>query len=398
MAGTWDYRAAEAEGRILTGSLPASSADDAILRLRASGLLPLSVERSSESADPGRRATRGEVLEFTRGLAALVLAGMPLERALLTAADSLGERRRALFSRVREEVRAGRSLADALPTDAPAFTPFYRGMVRAGERTGRLGQSLDRLAQHLEREAELRARLLSMSLYPALLAVVGVAASALLVLFVLPRFSGLMAEVGGTLPPATRILVFAGASVRAHTATIATALVVGVGLILLPILSGSLRNRLLPHLHRLPLFGVLHREVHGARLARLLGALLSSGTPLLAALRDASGCLADGEWTKAVDAVAGKVREGVRLSRAMEQSPVFPPLLIRMAEVGDEAGDLPGFLLRCAGILERRSERVLGRVMSLIEPGVILLFGGLVGFVALALLQGVYGLNAGALP
>jgi type II secretory pathway component PulF len=268
--------------------------------------------------------------------------------------------------------------------------------VRAGERSGDLSGAFVRLAVQLEREAELRARLLSALIYPAALAGVGAVAVLILLLFVLPRFAELLAGAGATLPSSTSTLLAISAATRAYWPAILG------GLVAVAFGFGAARTtdagrRALSRLAlAMPLVGPLRRTLLGARFARLTGVLVGGGAPLLAALDDAVHSITDPIAQDEVARVRGRVREGISLNAAIAEGALFPPTLAQLIAVGEESGRLHEFLVKAADIFEERTARTTTRLVALAEPAMMVVFGGAVGFVALSLLQAVYAVNAGA--
>lgn len=390
------YRAVDAAGRRTRGRLTGANAAAVARELEARGLFPLDV---TEAAPGARRAAGGRraTLEFTRAVAALLPAGMPVARALRTATEAAPAAARPALQAVCDRVERGDELATALAEHPGLFSPLYIGIVRAGERSGALDAAFQRLARHLEREAELRSKLVSMSIYPALLGVVGVAAVLLLVLFVLPRFAELLLGAGASLPRSTAAVLGTASAVREHWRWLAAA---GAALVLLATWARTTRAGRAAAARiflALPLIGTYRRQALGAAFARMLGELLAGGAPLLPALADTRDCLSDPVAKEATEEIRQRVREGAPLNRTLAAQGFFPPLLAQLVALGEEAGRLPEFLLKAAELLERATERAVERLVSLVEPAMIVVFGGMVALVALALLQAIYGVNAGGL-
>lgn len=392
------YRAVDAAGKRTRGRLTAANPGAAARDLEARGLLPLEVlETEAEAESSGARGGKRATLEFTRALAALLPAGMPLARALEAASATAPASARPALDAVRLDVERGDELAAALARQPRLFSPLYVGIVRAGEKSGALDQAFERLARHLEREMELRAKLVSMSIYPALLAVVGVGAVLLLVLFVLPRFAELLATSGGTLPGSTAAVLAFSTAVRENWRPLlllpVAALAVGTWLRTAP----AGREAAARLMIRLPVVGAWRRQALAASFARMTGELLAGGAPLLAALADTRDCLSDAVARDETERIRVRVREGAALNRALAEGSVFPAVLTQLVTLGEESGRLAEFLLKAAELLERRTERAVERLVAIMEPAMIVLFGGMVALVALALLQAIYGVNAGTL-
>lgn len=400
MATKYGYHAVDTSGRQFHGLEPAASTIALTAALESRGWLVLEVT-ASESSYPslnrkvGISCTR-DVLEVTRALAALLPAGLPLARALATAAGLAGPEVQAALQEVQARVERGEPLAHTLGEYPHFFSPLYLGLVRAGERSGNLPGAFERLAQQLEREEQLRGKLLSVSIYPILLAVAGGLAVLVLLFLVIPRFVDLLQETGATLPRSTAFLLAISTGLRRFWPAL---LAIPVGLAALVTWMRTTEDGQRAGSRFLlgaPLIGTFRKNALGARFARLLGTLLGGGAPLLSALDDTVECVGDPLAREESLRIRSRIREGVALHRALGETAFFPPLLAQLVTVGEESGQLQTFLQKAAEILEERTERSLQRLVALIEPVMIILFGGIVGFVALSLLQAIYSVNAGS--
>ena len=393
------YRAVDAQGQRSRGRLPGPSPEAVVRDLEGKGLVALDVEEDRRGSNGngglglGRRQA---VLEFTRAVAALLPAGMPLARALAAGTLTAPEAIRPTLDTVRSKVERGEELASAMAEHPRLFTSLYVGIVRAGEKSGSLDNAFQRLADHLERESELRSKLVSMSIYPVLLGLVGVAAVMVLVLFVLPRFSDLLLSSGTALPASTAAVVGFATLLREEWWVLAV--LPPAVLVTLTWLRTSESGRRVGSktLVLLPLVGTWRRQHLAAGFARMVGELLSGGAPLLLALQDARDCMTDYVAQEEANRIRGQVREGSSLNAAIAEGGLFPPVLSQLVALGEDAGRLAEFLLKGAELLERKTERTLERMVALVEPAMIVGFGGVVAVVALALLQAIYGVNAGS--
>lgn len=397
---TFTYRAVDPRGNRSRGRITAASEDAVARDLEARGLMALEVKESARAReirfDP-RGSRRKAVLDFTWGMAALLPAGMPIGRALAVAASTSPESIRPALARVRERVERGEDVARALAGEPGIFDPLYIGVVQAGEKGGALGSAFERLATHLDREERLRGKLLSMSIYPAALALVGLASVLVLVLFVLPRFADLLTGTGAPLPAMTATVLGIATAVRDGWMVIA-ALAVGVVATLVWMRTTPTGRAIWARAFAAaPIIGRPRRDVLAARFARMVGELTMGGAPLLSALRVTRDCVDDPLAQSVVDQIWTRVREGSSLNHAIAQHPLFPSELIQLVSLGEEAGRLSEFLLKSADLLERRTERTLERLVALVEPVMIIAFGGMIAVVALSLLQAIYGVNVGAL-
>jgi len=390
------YRAVDPAGKRLRATADAADAATLGRELAARGLVVLEASPVAATNRRARGVGRHGLLDVTRALASLLPAGMPLARALGSSGSLAAPGMAAVLADVRQRVERGSALHAALAAHAGVFPPVYVGLVRAGERSGTLDAAFQRLAAQLEREEQLRARLLSAAIYPALLAVVGAVAVVVLLLFVLPRFADLLTETGAELPRSTAALLDTAAAARRWWPLGVTTMLIGGLTLGAARRTAGGRRAIAAGLLRVPVLGALRRQLLAARTARLTGTLIGGGAPLLAALDDAAESLADPLVRDETLRVRARVREGVALHRALAEGGLFPALLPQLVAVGEESGDLATFLLKAADLFDERAERTLARLVALLEPAMIVGFGGIVGFVALSLLQAIYGVNAGA--
>lgn len=391
------WSAVDAEGRRRRGRDWAARPDALARLLGERGLTLVRAEPGGEAAaglSLGRLTRRRDVLEATRALATLLGAGLPLARALATAALVAGPDVRAALLDVRGRVERGDSLTAALGRHPALFSALYRGVVLTGERSGELPAAMARLAAQLERDETLRARLLSASLYPILLAVVGGAAIVLLVFFALPRFAELLGSTGAPLPRSTAIVLAVSGALRRAWPVLATVAVGAMGVAGLYGNTDAGRRVAARILLALPLVGQLRREALASRFAQITGTLGGGGGSLLRALDGALDALGDPVARDEVARVRARVREGSSLHGALAEGSLFPELLAQLVAVGEDAGRLPDLLLEAAALFADRTERRLQHLVALAEPAMIVLFGGIVALVALSLLQAIYGVNA----
>lgn len=390
------YEAVDAAGRRQRGRSAADNVGALTKTLEERGLLVLRVAESEPGGGvawwrPGRSR---EVLEFTRAMASLLPVGMPLSRALDAAAGVITKDVADAVRDVRSQVERGVPLAGALAEHRKLFDPLYAGIIRAGERSGDLDNAFARLAEQLEREEQLHSRIVSASIYPLLLASAGTIAVCVLVFFVLPRFVTLLEGSGATLPPTTRILLATTAAVQRLWPVLALIPFVGAAAVVWVRNTQEGARAWSQFLLSLPLVRTLRQYALSARFARLLGVLLGGGAPLLPALDDTLESIGDPVAKDDIARVRALVREGSSMRQAVGESTLFSPLLAQLIGVGEDAGDLRTFLVKSADIFEERTERATQRVAAIAEPAMIVVFGAIVAFVALSLLQAIYGINA----
>lgn len=396
------YQAMDMAGRRQRGRAEAAGVAELARTLEAQGLILIDAEDAGRDADGAswfsgfRPRRRHALVEATRAMAALLTAGLPLARALDTAAGVVGGDVGASLRSVRADIKRGDDLATALARHGRTFPPVYVGLVRAGERSGDLDGAFRRLADQLEREDQLRSRIASAMIYPLLLAVVGGVAVVVLLLFVLPRFVELLEGAGASVPRSTAALLAVSRALRAVGPFLPIAFA-GLALGAAAYLRTEPGRRAVAGIAlRLPLIRSIRRDALAGRFARLASVLLHGGAPMLAALDHAAESLADPIARDEVLRIRARVREGASLDRAVREGRLFPPQLGQLVAVGEEAGRVEEFLARAADLFEERTARTLQRLVTLLEPAMIIGFGVIVAFVALSLLQAIYGVNAGA--
>jgi general secretion pathway protein F len=394
------YRAATDAGAIVEGVLRASSREAALRELRRQQLWPVTVDAVAAptaragSAFGGRGVRRKAVAQWTRTMATLLGAGAPMDRALGVALTQATQADMAHGAQaIRTAVQGGASLAEAMRRHPTLFDALHTGVIESGEAAGALDASLDTLAGYLDDDEALRAQLSAALLYPALMGIVAALGILVLLLFVVPRFSTLLSDLGGTLPLSTRILVAMG-NIVTHgwwaIALIAAVAIVGVRT-WLAAPGATLRW----HAARLalPVTGALERAMATARFTRALGLMLQGGLSLLPAMRLARGGVANQSIAADLDRAAQRVARGDGLASSLLG--ILSPMAVQLLAVGEESGQLDVLALRAAAVHDEEVRRSLRTAASLLEPALILSFGAIVGFVALAMLQAIYAVNAG---
>lgn len=394
------YRASTDTGAMVAGVLSAPSRDAALRELRRQQLWPVTVDPvkartpSAARLGTGASARRKAVAQWTRTLATLIDAGAPLDRALAVSQSQSAHQEVADGAQaIRRAVQGGASLAEAMRLQPLLFNSLHTGVVRSGEASGSLDTALDTLAGYLEEDEALRAQLSSALLYPALMATVASLGILILLLFVVPRFATLLADLGGTMPMSTRILVFVGEVVTRGWwvgALVAAVAVVGTRAAL-----ASPDAQLAWHARRLrmPLTGSIERTLATARFTRALGLMLQGGLPLLPAMRLARTGVTNRAMAAELERATQNVMRGNGLASSLLG--ILTPMAVQLLAVGEESGRLDSLALRAAASHDEEVRRRLRTMASLLEPALILLFGAVVGFVALAMLQAIYAVNAG---
>jgi len=387
------YRAARADGEVLAGTVEAGSAGAALRLVEGRGLFPVEVVEAA--AD--RHIARGglELAATLAGLAALLEAGLPVDRALGAVAETSSPRDRARLEAARARVQGGASLSAALAASA-AVPPLVLGYLKAGERSGRLATAAAQVAVEIERGAETSARVRAALTYPAFLAIAGTVSVTVIVGYVVPRFAHLLGGEGRALPASTRLLV--GLSTALAHAAVPGILVIVVAAVLLARTLRTTAGRLALHrrLIALPLVGGLRLRLATARACGALGSLLEAGVPMLAALDLARQAATDGAVGERIALARSDVDRGEPLAGALRRHSALSPAALRLVAFGERSGRLAVFLRHAARLEAAAAQRAIQRLVTLLEPLLILVFGAAVAFVAAALLQAVYSMRPGS--
>lgn len=405
--GAFNYQALDANGKTVKGVIEGDSDKQVRALLRQRQLRPLEVQAAQQrvpigtNAKPKRFGFSGapklgykDIALVTRQLASLIQSGLPLDEVLqATATQSKKPAVKSLMLQVRARVMEGLSLAQAMSEAPKAFNNLYRAMVRAGESAGFLGPVLDQLADYTERSQEARQKIQMAMIYPIVLMFVCFGVVTGLMAFVVPKLIGLFKNSKKDLPFITDILI----ATSNFVVNYGVFLVIGIiGLIVLfkHLLKEPNRElRWHKFLLKWPLIGELIRTSEAARYSSTLGLLVKSGVPLLEGLRIASQVLGNRHIQKASLAVAVSVQEGMSFNKALDQCGEFPPLLVQMVASGEANGQLAEQLLHVAANQERELSFTLGTLMGLMEPAMILIMAGIVGFVVMAIMLPIFQLN-----
>jgi general secretion pathway protein F len=399
------YEASDGEGKVMTGDMEARTTVEVIDQLHRLELYPIRVieEGEAESAiaavDIGEIVSRfrgksKHVIPFTIQLATMLDSGVPLDRALTIGLEIIQDARfKEVVRKIRSNVQAGKSLADTM-RDFPAyFSPLYVSIVAAGEFGGFLEVAFRRLADYLEEEQRLRAQVRSAMIYPTLLTVVGGIAVLVLMTFVLPRFTGIFEDLGQSLPLSTSILLSISHFITTYWWLILTFMILLVFGMRGYIGTEPGRFRWDNLKVSFPLIGDLNKKVAVSRFSRTLGTLIESGVPILQALLVAKDTFQNQIFTNAIQEVHDSLKEGENIAPPLRERGVFPPMAIHMIAVGEETGRLSQMLLKVSDIFENEAQAAIKNMISLIEPAMILFFGGVIGFVVLSLLMAITSLN-----
>jgi general secretion pathway protein F len=376
----YSYKAADQNGKIVTGTRDASDEKGVVAALQAQGYIPIRItsgsgasSRFSLKSQKGifrffNRVSDRDILRFTEDMATLLGAGLTLDRSLQILRDAADKQAlKSLVVEVLKAVQKGGYLSDALADHPGQFSQFYVNMVRAGEAGGFLDLVLERMNKYLKEIKELKDYIVSAMIYPLFLVCIGGISILVLLTYVIPKFAVIFADLGQAIPLSTRVLLGAAAFFKKY-------------ILLLPAVAAALillgrrfsktpagRYRIDSFLTRLPVAGGFIRELETARFARTLGTLINSGVPILGSLTLVQGVIRNRVIAQSLELIRERVREGEALSKPLADSGRFPQLAAQMITVGEET--------------------------SLMEPAVILVMGIMVGFIVISMLMAIFSMN-----
>lgn len=403
----FEYSGKNGMGRMMTGEVTAATSQEAVHMLRRQELFVTRLQEKVEGpSQPKETQTRWlftqrvgskELVGFTHQLATLIRAGVPLLECLdLLGSEMSSPQFKQVLQGIREKVEGGSFLAQALSRYPDIFPPIYLSLVEVGESTGRLDESLTQLAQYLEKQTRLRAKILSALAYPALL--VGVALSVLVFLcvWVVPMFSELFSEMGESLPWLTLVVISLAEGLRDYGV-----LVLVLGGLMLWGARGLLQN---PGIREIkdatllttPILGSVLRKAAVVRVARTLGSLVQHGLPLLQAVDLTRGVIGNAALERGLHQALKQVEQGVPLSEALRaQGPgLFPGMMIQMIKVGESTGSMDGMLGKIADLFEQEVDRSIATMTALVEPAIILVVGSAIAVVVIAMYLPIFSMGS----
>jgi type II secretory pathway component PulF len=397
---TFLYKAIDASGRQVADTLVAPDRATAIDQLFGKSLSPISIERQEEHPTGGvlgrtGRVSKGDIEAFTRQLANLLAAGVPLSRALSILSREASKPATAkLWAAVHDQVGGGMSLADALSQHPRAFSPVYVAMVRAGETGGFVDLVLEQIATFRSREQDLKNKVTSAMLYPTILAVLASGVLTFLLTFFIPRFSTMFNDFGGSLPTLTKGIVGASHLLLRYWFIFIIAIALIVFGIRRALSSPEGRRIVQQTMLRLPVLGRAVSRFALVRFCRMLGTLVGAGVPLVASLRVAKEAIGNQVLADAVDVAIDEVQRGTGLARSLENCrTLFPSSVIEMISVAEESSRLDKELVRLAASYEQELDRFLKMAVTLIEPALLFLMAALVGTVVIGMLLPIFNLQ-----
>jgi type IV pilus assembly protein PilC len=404
---SFQYTARDKTGNSMSGMMEAENKQDLLRKLRGKGLVPTSIT-DGQSARAGAGARKGvltgttkgkkvkaeEMILFTRSLATMVNAGLPLLQGIdIMIEQTERPNFKQVLTQIGQDIEAGLTFSDALKKHPKVFPELYTSMVRAGEASGNLDGILIQLAEYLEATEKLKRDIRSAMTYPVIALVIVVAIAAGLLVFIVPKFQDIFTSLGGTLPGPTRMLMLISQIIRSY-------LLIVVGVIA-AIVVGLRYYRSTPMgrlqfdavLLKLPVFGSLFRKVCVSRFARTMSTLTRSGVPVLGALEIVERTIGNEVLARAVKGSQSSIRAGATIADPLARSGVFPLMVTRMIDVGEKTGSLDELLTKISEFYDQQVEASIASLTSMIEPMLILFLGIVVGGMVLALFMPIFQLS-----
>jgi type IV pilus assembly protein PilC len=399
-AQAWSYTALDSHGARKNGVIEAESKDAAVAQLGAEGRFVLEIRAQGSGGAAAaahhvggrhKAPSKQEIALFTRRMADLSAAGLPLDRVLQVVSEqSESLTLRHVSEEALNDVRSGMPVSQALARHPKYFSPVFTQTLRAGEASGQFAEVAGRLADFQEKEVTRRSQIVSALVYPGVLATTAVFVVVFLLAFVVPRLSGIFKDLGNDLPITTKMLLGSTDFVTKNWVLVISAIVgtvVAIRMWLMTNAGAEARDRFLL---KAPIIGPVITKATISRFARVLGTLVFGGVPILEALEIAGLSAGNRVFQKSAELVADEVRAGRPIAEAMRDTGAFPPVLTYMVAIGEETGDLPKMLGRVSDSLDFEVDTGMRRLVSMVEPTIVLSMGGFVGFVVLSVLLPIF--------
>ncbi len=392
---TFEYQAMDSSGQEVSGRIDAASESAAVSNLKDQGYRPFEVNEVATGGFDimeyipligGAPVSGEEVALFTRQMATLLDAGLPLLRAVNVLQEQTeNEDFQQILSQIGQDIQGGASFSEALKAHPDVFEELYINMVKAGEVGGVMEQVLDRLADFAESAQELRMKIKSATMYPAIMFAIAILVVSFLLVFVLPTFIDLFSEMGVDLPLPTRIVIGLSNFLQNRWYVVIIAAIGGYYGLQWYYGTDQGEYNIDKMKINMPIFGTLFRKVAVARFARTLSTLIQSGVPILQAIEIVQDTIGNRVVSEVMDDVYDSISEGDTISEPLAESGVFPPMVTNMISVGEETGNLDGMLARVADTYEMQVDEMVEGLSSMLEPILILFMGIMVGTIVMAM-------------
>lgn len=399
---TFVIKAIDNSGNVIEDVREAADEQTLVKLLQADGYIPLNVAPQSSKpfywlrfGQKGSGLTQKEIALFTKELATLLEAGLPLDRSLAVLKDSLEEESNItqLIEQVLEKIKAGSTLADALATQSNAFSKFYLNMLRAGEAGGNIEQVLKRLSNYLDRSKELKDTVTTALIYPTILVVMSVASVFLLLTFVVPQFTEMFDSAGKELPVSTQVVVGIAEWLQSYWWVLIIAGVAGYAFVKQQLSDENRRAAWDRFFLRLPIAGEMIANMTVAAFSRTLGTLLVNGVPILTALSIAKETVGNRVFVDMLTEAEHDLKQGKTMSGVLLANERFPKMAVQMIKIGEETGKLEEMLERIANVYDHQLKVTIERMLSLLEPVLIVTLGLVIAGIIISILSAILSVN-----
>ena len=395
---TFVWTGKDKRGKILRGERPGRSEMIIKAELRQQGINPTSVKRKPKPlfGGAGRRIKPSDIAVFSRQLATMLTSGIPLVQAFgIIGAAAENPRLKGLVEKLRVDVESGSSLAEALAKHPLYFDQLYVSLVEAGEGAGVLDDVLDSIASYKERIESIKGKIKKALFYPVAVIAVAIIVTAILLIFVIPQFEDIFRSFGADLPAFTRMVIDLSQFVRAQGWLIVLAFIA----VIVAFIELKKRNKKFAHFLdrislKIPVVGPVLEKAALARFSSTLATTFAAGVPLVDALKTVAGATGNIVYEEAVHQIREDVAVGHQLQLAMQQTGLFPPLLVQMTAIGEEAGSLDAMLHKVAVVYEEDVNNTVDALASLLEPLIIVFIGVLIGGMVVAMYLPIFQLAA----
>ncbi len=400
--GAYEYKALDERGREQKGVLEGDTSRQIRQQLKDKGLIPIEIDAVREGSKKEQKQSfsfsRGvsatDLAIITRQLSTLIGAALPVEETLQTVAKQSDKQfHKSMLLAIRSKVMEGYTLAEGFAEFPNVFNELFRTTVAAGEHSGHLDIILDRLADYTENRQQMIQKMQMALFYPLILVVVAVSLTTFLLIYIVPEVIQAFQTQGREIPGLTQFLIDLSNTLQSHGGKILIAIIAVIYIARRALKIRTIRFRWHQLLQRTPLVSRLFRGSNTARFARTFSIMVASGVPVLEAMRIATEVMSSLPMREAVEKASHRVREGSAIYKALDQSAVFPPLVVHLIASGESSGNLEEMLNRAAQNQERELERLTGMLMSILEPLLLIVMGAIVMLIVMGILLPIFDMN-----
>jgi type IV pilus assembly protein PilC len=395
------YLVKDKNNKVTKGDIEAENREGAAEALSKKGLTPIYVKsarnkiNTKEFFDNLSTVSASEKVMFSKQLATLVSAGVPISQSMhILEEQTENKRLKRATKEIGQDIEAGLSLSSAMEKQEKIFGPLFANMIRAGEIGGILDQSLEKMADEIEKEHELVSSVRGAMYYPILIIIAMIGVVAYMITNIIPQFAAIFTQMGGSLPATTRFLIGLSDALRSFTGILVIVLLIAAIIGLRVLIKRSYRFRYGWHglLLKTPIFGKLIKKINIARFTRTLGSLLNSGVAVLEALKISGDVLKNEVFKKEIADASEKVENGASLGETLKNSKIFPVIVPQMISIGEQTGSLDKILEKLTTFYQKEVDQTVKNLSSLLEPMIMIIIGFGVGFIVIAVITPMYSM------